>query len=73
MEFLTTNMKEKRDVKREELRQFLLVKDRAIIDLGLDEHETAELLEKKQRVQYLGIENKACLQNWNSRSNKKTE
>lgn len=37
MEFLTANMKETHEMKREELRQFLLLKDRAIIDLGLDE------------------------------------
>ena len=55
MEFLSSNLKVKRDIKREELRKFCLMKDRAIIDLGLDENETAELLERKQREQYLGI------------------
>ena len=55
MEFLASNIKVNRDIKREELRKFCLMKDRAIIDLGLDENETADLLERKQRVQYLGI------------------
>ena len=58
MKFLTANIKEKRDLKREELRKFLLLKDKAIIDLGLDEQETAELLERNQRAAYLGTENK---------------
>lgn len=55
MEFLTSNIKVNRDIKREELRKYCLMKDRAIIDLGLDENETAELLERKQRISYLGI------------------
>ena len=56
MEFLTASMKERRDLKREELRKFLLLKDKAIIDLGLDEQETAELLERNQRAAYLGTD-----------------
>lgn len=35
------------------------MKDKNIIDLGLDEEETANLLEKKQRAAYLGIEQRA--------------
>ena len=66
MEFLTASIKEKQKQKREELRQFLLMKDRAIINLGLDEHETAALLEKQQRVEYLGVLPNTALQNWNS-------
>jgi hypothetical protein len=50
------------------------MKDRAIIDLGLDETETAELLEKRQREMYLGTTHNVHLQNWKQKSNiKKTE
>lgn len=74
MKYLSANMQKDREEKREELRLFLLQKDRAIIELGLDETETANLLEKRQRQQYLGVEHAAALTNWKSRgqSSKKT-
>jgi len=71
MDFLSSSIKEKRDLGREELRKFLLMKDRAIIDLGLDENETAELLEKRQREMYLGTSHNVHLQNWKQKSNRK--
>ena len=69
MEYLNQTIAEKQKVQREELRKFLVAKDMRIIELGLEPKVTAALLEKKQRMNFLGIEERQTnLMNWANRS-----
>ena len=56
MEYLNETIAAKQKIQREELRKLLVEKDMRIIDLGLDPKVTASLLEKKQRMHFLGME-----------------